>query len=112
MIYSSHSPETSPIGRILSVTVALFAVVLIFTVNYFSAQLNKSAHKSYPLLYTLLCKKKFSMRNKLKILFFIENLSGLEIGFYCYDLFPINNYTFYEFTAGWAANYLLLVGFV
>ena len=44
----------------------------------------------------LLIKNRLTFRQRWKLLAFIEKLSGRPIGFYCYDLFPMNNYEFYK----------------
>ncbi|CAG2172314.1 unnamed protein product [Oppiella nova] len=45
---------------------------------------------------------------KIKILAFIEKLSGPDIGFYCYDLFPMNNYELYRII-GLIINAVLII---
>ena len=49
------------------------------------------------------------LRTRLKLMKFIERLTGSDIGFYCYDLFPMNSNEFYEMIAISVSNYLLLI---
>ena len=80
--------------------------------NLMSTGVIRSAHKPYPKLYKMIGKRirmRFSQRWKL--LSFIEKLSGPPIGFYCYDLFPMNNYEFYQYVCIAGSNYILIMGF-
>ena len=71
------------------------------------------AHKSYKLMFRVLSSRKmnFSIREKLKIMQFIEKLSGPDIGFYCLDFFPMNGYEFGKYLYVCGANYILITGF-
>ena len=53
-----------------------------------------------------------SIKQRLKLLSFIEKLSGREIGFYCYDLFPMNNYEFYQYLYICGSNYFLFLSLI
>ena len=70
---------------------------------------SKSAHKSYPLLYTYINKVKTPLFLRFKLISFVEKLSGHPIGLYCYDLFPMNNFEFYQFVYICGANYFLIM---
>ena len=50
-----------------------------------------------------------SIRKKLKFERFIERLSGPEIGFYCFNLFPINPYNFSDYVLDSMASYFLVI---
>jgi len=111
VFYVIHHKESEIFARIF----ASFGVIICFSaviaMNVMSAWISKSAHKPYPLLYSFLARKqpKISLRFRLKIMSFIDYLSGPEIGIYCYDLFPMNNYEFYQYIYISGVNYILLM---
>ena len=81
--------------------------------NIMCTSVNKSAHKPYPRLFSILSKDSIPMtyRQRWKLLQFIETLSGQPIGFYCLDLFPMNRKVFSQYLYFAGANYLLLMNF-
>ena len=84
---------------------------IVFSVNLLSSQISQSSHKPYNNLFKFLIQKRFplSLRVKLKIVGLIEKLSGPDIGFYCWNLFPMNNYTFYEYVCNYFVTYFLIL---
>jgi len=112
ILYLTHGRDSSTILRIAAMIAFSFLISLIYSVNYFSTAVTKAAHKSYQLFFQFLIKRRLNIRDRLKILAFIEKLSGPNIGFYCYDLFPMNNYEFYQYIANWFSNYFLIIGLV
>jgi hypothetical protein len=40
---------------------------------------------------------------------FMERLSAKDIGFYCYDMFLMNNYEFATYVIGFIMNHILLL---
>ena len=60
-------------------------------------------------MYSLLAMSKLSLNGRLIIQNFIEKLSGPVIGFYCYDMFAVETYQFYDFVMGWISNYFLII---
>ena len=112
LIYLTQLSETHLMAKIAATSVAVFGVCILFTLNYFCASLIRFAHQSYNILYAFLIKNRVTIKQQLKILSLIEKLSGRDIGFYCYDLFPLNNYEFYEFVSGWAKNYFLILDLI
>jgi len=47
-------------------------------------------------------------RRRLTIGLYIERLGGPPIATYCWDLFALTNYQFYQFVAGFTCNYFLV----
>ena len=90
----------------------ILVVGLLTAINYSCASVAQSAHKSQSYFYKLFVGKKFNLKNKFKILAFIEKLSGRSIGFYCYDFFPMNRFEFFQYNFIFAANYLLISGLI
>ena len=101
--------DSEDIMKIISVSVGKVCFSVMFTLNYMCAQIIKTAHKSPPLLYRFLIENKLSVHQKLKIVIFIEHLSGNEIGLYCLDLFPMNNFVVFYFTVEVIMKYFLLI---
>ena len=85
--------------------IILFAVV--FGLIFLGSSITLSAHRPRLYLYRCLNWKTLTIRGKLRIISFIENLCGPVIGIYCLDLFPLNNYEFYEYCTNCAKNFLL-----
>ena len=114
MLFIFHSPETNFYTRIIFATIIFIGFFILYVVNHLCASVSSVAHNSYPMVYSFLIRNntKIAIKRKLKILAFIEKLSGPEIGIYCWDLFPMNNYEFFYFNASWAANYILIIGFL
>ena len=69
------------------------------------------AHHAYSNLFTILVNKNIRMnyKQRLKLMSFMEKLSGPQIGFYCYDLFAMNSNGFYEYITIYVSNYLLII---
>ena len=92
---------------VIFIFVMVFGAV--FLVNFMSAQISKAAKKSCPTLYTHLSRMSATHPTRWKLVSFIEALSGNEIGFYCYDMFPMNNYEFYQYLYITGLNYFLIL---
>ena len=88
----------------------ILLVLLIFAVSSLLAMISKSAHKCYPLLYSILMTRSLTYRQRLRIESMISRLSGPVIGFYCLDLFAVNSYEFSQLILISVANYLFIIG--
>ena len=109
ILYTTHEKSS-----VFSVRFAMSLVCfVIFSAMVFmtgmSANVIHSAHKSYPLLFQFLIENNLTIRERLQIFTFIEYLSSPQIGFYCLDLFPMNNSEFFRYLAGTLINYLLIL---
>ena len=96
------------------IALSLFALVYIELLLYMhltSNQICTRAHEAYPILFSILVNENFRMnfKQRLKIMSFMEKLSGPQIGFYCYDLFAMNSNGFYEYITIYVSNYLLII---
>ena len=82
--------------------------------NMMSTWINKAAHRPRKLLFSYLSRNKSNIPlNKIiKINKFIEHLSETHIGYYCYDLFPMNFYEFFQFLLIVISNYILLLSLI
>ncbi|CAG2112246.1 unnamed protein product, partial [Medioppia subpectinata] len=84
----------------VSLNASLFLMIFI----WFSS-IPRAAHRQYPLLMSYLCRHRrqrnphsLSLTERLKVMAFAERLSSKPtIGYYCYDMFPIDSYEFSQF---------------
>ena len=111
-IYCVHHRATHPICRIFcAVIVIAFSVNLSIPV-ILSTWITNSANKPNKQLKSFVAKNvnnKISLTLRLKIMNLMERLSGADIAFYCLDLFPMNNYEFYQYLYIAGLNYILMM---
>src|ERR1700743_201746 len=94
-----------------NVNVILYKSILVYT-NVMSAWIYTAPRKPYPLLLRYVSTRRpvLSNSDRLKVMAFIERLStGPAIGYYCYDLFPMNSKEFVQYLIISGANYLLII---
>ena len=114
VVYSVHNVNTTWLAKLGGVVLIILYLVIILALIILVTSIPRSAHKPYKLLLSYMSQTpSLSLRERLKIMAFIERLSPNEppIGFYCYDLFPFNSYEFYQFVFIAGSNYLLLMQF-
>ena len=109
LIYLSHEPTTYLYARFAAIFIFVIVFGVVFLVNFMSAQISKAAKKSYPALYTYVSRISRTRPANWKVVNFIEALSGNDIGFYCNDMFPMNNYEFYQYLYITGLNYFLIL---
>ena len=98
LAYLTNSQDTVLIIRFIT----LFIFILVFAINFLiallSSPISRAAEKPRKYLYKCFAQRIFknslNKQNRLKILAFIERLGGHDIGFYCWNLFPMNYYHF------------------
>ena len=103
-----QSRETIMFLKIIIIIFLLLFIMVLFLSNYECARLNTAAHKSLNKLLRLYTNRCLTIRDKLFVQLFMERLSGPDIGFYCLDLFPMNNFKFAEYVINFFAIYVLL----
>ena len=101
-----------PIIRLIYVSVAVQIVLAIFILNFVASSFSATAHKSLDIMYKYLIKGNLSSDSRLKINSFIEKLMGNTIGFYCFDLFALDNYRFYQYISSFVCTYFLIYEFI
>ena len=113
-IYGIHHKDMDTMGRIYSSSITLLCSIILIVVGYLCCKIIITAKLPYPHLMGYMCKKQSRMpvRNRMKVMAFIERLSGPDIGFYCYDLFPMNYWESYQLIAISVTNYLLLISII
>ena len=111
LVYISHHKESKPIGRFAAGFLCINTFWALLLMNGMSTVVTRSAHKSYSTLFSIITNNRIRMtfRQRSKLSSFMEKLSGPEIGFYCYDLFPMNSYEFYEYLCISGSNYFLIM---
>ena len=111
LVYLIFAHDSLIILRIIISIEVIIISLFIFMMNQLCGSVTNAAHKSQSSLYkTVLSRNQRIPRNiKLKIMRFIERLSGPEIGFYCYDLFAMNSYNFTDYVFDSIVSYLLII---
>ena len=112
ILYITHHKDSNIFARFITgfIFISCFSAVLMM--NVMSTGVIRSAHKPYPRLYKMTnIGIQMNFRQRWKLLSFIEKMSGRQIGFYCYDLFPMNSYEFYQYLYIAGSNYILIMGF-
>ena len=112
VLFCVHDKRQTLIGKLFAASIFTSCFTAVFIMTMISARISKAAHKSYPLLFSYMIRNRIPLQRKLKILSFIEKLSGPDIGFYCYNLFPMNSYEFYQFLYICGCNYILIISFI
>ena len=108
-IFILHGSESAIFTKILFSAFGISSFIMPFILNYMCASVTKRAHNSGPLIFRYLLNNRLSLKQKLKIETFISRLSGPEIGFYCLDLFVMNNTEFFDYCCQLFSTYLLLI---
>ena len=87
---------------------------MVFALSLNTALLCQSAHESYEAINSFYVSQENSLstKKKLKILNFLERLSGPKIAVYVLDLFPLNYYEFYLLIAAIASNFFLAISWL
>ena len=109
LLYVSHARETIPIARPICAFILVLVYFVVFYLNLVSAQISHSAAKPRKLLYKYLINNQMPITMRFKIYKFIAKLSGPDIGFYCWDIFAMNNHTFAKYLGNCAYSYILIL---
>ena len=107
--YTSHHKNTIFLFRMITASVFIAFATLLSLLNYQTALVQKSCTKPYQTIYSMTTKHKLSYREMLTIENFLCRLSGPDIGFHCHNMFPMNNYEFYQYVSVAALNYFLIM---
>ena len=116
LLFMAHHKDTPYAFKWIAAIISSTVLMVIIIVNIMCASMTKSAHKSYSVLFGIDNKNikintRLIFRERWKLLAFIEKLSGPPIGYYCYDLFPMNSYELYEYLYIAGSNYFLIMNF-
>ena len=86
-------------------------IFILIVMHIICEQICSRAHQSYSTIFSILVKEniRISFKQRLKLMSFMEKLSGPQIGFYCYDLFAVNRIEFYEYISLYISNYFLII---
>ena len=100
--------------KIFVITGGICIVLLLVSMNMMSTWIISAAHKPYKILYSFISRRYSSilLRDRIKINEFIEHLCGPKIGFYCYNLFPMNSFEFFQLMSLFCLNFILLLKFL
>ena len=110
LLFYSHHRDTSFHLKIISIIVSIVFCTICISFIILNTWITPAAHKSCSLLYSYLCRNpKIPIHLRLKTNAMIERLSGPSIGFYCYDLFPMNYIEFYQYVCIAGCSYILIM---
>ena len=110
IMYHVFQDKSTIIGQLLGIGVTISMTSFIPISFVMCTMISNDAHRSYSKLYTIINQDiGLTVRQRWRLLAFIETLSGPQIGFYCYDLFPMNSYKFYQYLLITGKNYFLLM---
>ena len=105
--------ENNPMNlRIIAAFVSIISYSIVVSLILINTQITESAHRPRKYLYRYLDNNSLPFKRRMKIMAFIEILSGQEIGFYCWDWFPLNTFEFYQYCAFCVSFYLMVSGFL
>ena len=101
------------ITRIFNCVIAVVVFGVVFSLTLFSSLISESAKAPTKPLYKYLMKNKtLTMKERLKIESFIARLDKRDIGFYCWKLFPMNSFRFFEYVSACFVMYILVIDIV
>ena len=111
IIFLTHARNVDLLMRLMCMMISTVNIYFKTMLSYLASSVMTAAHKPRTALYSSVTTRdnKMSMKAKLKIIGFIERLTGPEIGFSCYDLFPINTNNFTDYVLDSFASYVLLI---
>ena len=116
LMYISHSKETVLVTRFVAIFVFVIVLLVVTSLTLFSSLISQSAEKPRKHLYKCfaqrILKKSLTQKKRLKVMAFVEKLSGPDIGFYCWDLFAMNNNQFFFYVANCASSYFLILDII
>ena len=110
ILYMSQRDDILLINKISFRVLAMGYIISILVINLSCNQISSRAHKSYSILFSISVNEniRMSLKQRLKLMSFMEKLSGPQIGFYCYDLFAMNSNRFYHYICIYVSNYILI----
>ena len=104
----SQGDNLNLIGKLFIIIVFIVIFGGCIVANLFSSRVNKALILPLKYLHRYMAENQLPLKQRLKTMEMIERLSGPDIGFYCYDLFPMNSYEFYLYVANCCMNYFLI----
>ena len=110
-LFMTHARDMTTLMRFGAALAVISAWFFKFWISYLGSSVMTAAHRPQSGLYSNILSRnsKMSIEKKLKVLQFIERLSGPGIGFHCYDLFPINTFNFADYALDTMASYCLII---
>ena len=109
--YGAHHMDTLIYMRYVLAFNLMSMYLIAIMMCRLTTNIAKSAESPRQIIYSYLIRTqlKFTSKQRLRLMSFVEHLSEREIGFYCYDLFPVNNNELYEYLYNTGLNYFLIM---
>ena len=108
-IYGMMAQDFLVVTRICCLMIFLILFILMFLLNIMCVLVSSYAKRPLKTINNCFLSPRMSLIIRLKVMSFAEKLSQTDIGFYCLDLFPMNNKEFYEYVSDWGFSYLLFL---
>ena len=108
-IYGMMAQDFLVVTRICCLMIFLILFILMFLLNIMCVLVSSYAKRPLKTINNCFLSPRMSTKIRLKVMGFAEKLSQTHIGFYCLDLFPMNNKEFYEYVSDWGFSYLLFL---
>ena len=108
LVNLTEQPHLVLIAKIIYTMLILVIFGAIFVANLLSSLISKSSTLPLKYLHRYMAENQLPTKQRLKTMEMIERLCGPDIGFYCYDFFPMNSYEFYIYVSNCCKNYFLI----
>ena len=111
-LYSSQQNNNHIFLRITSIFLFVNDIIMLYVICYLCASMSTLCHKFRQLLHSFQINSRLSLRQRLQVMYLNDWLSESCIGFYCYVLFPINMYEFFDYCCKFCTTYFLIMGLI
>ena len=91
LIKISQGDNLNLTGKIFNLIIFIVIFGGCIVANLFSSRVSKASILPLKYLHRYMAENQLPLKQRLKTMEIIEGLSGPDIGFYCYDLFPMNS---------------------
>ena len=108
MVDLTEEPHLALIAKFINTILIVVIFGAIFVINLMSSRISKASTLPLKYLHRYMAENNLPTKQRLKTMEIIERLCGPDIGFYCYDLFPMNSYEFYIYVSNCCKNYILI----
>ena len=110
-IYYISGKNNPVVLRIFMLTFFVMAYSMNVGLILINSQITRSAHSTRKYFFRYLDSTSLPFERRMKIMLFIEKLCGTDIGFYCWDWFPLNSFEFYKYCAFCVSLFIMSSGF-
>ena len=110
MVNELQQDHLKPTYKVIDGLVFIISFGANFGVYLLASRISYSSRRPLKYLHKYMIKSRLTFQEKLKTMAFMESLRGPDIGFYCFDFFPLNSYEFYLYIANCTKTYIMING--